>query len=61
MYKFNTCFINLSILVSVRETAADWLNGQEPKDDATSKKKDKKAEEEVQTRKRNVGPSSTQV
>lgn len=49
------------ILLSVRETAADWMKGQEPAEDKKSKKKDKKVEEEVQTLTANVGPSSTQV
>lgn len=47
----------------MRETAADWIRGQEPKEEPTNKKKDKKKQDEpkIQVPRRNVGPSSTQV
>ena len=51
-----------SILVSVRETAADWFRGMEPKDDPALKgKKDTADGFKIQVPRRNVGPSSTQV
>ncbi|XP_076048811.1 cytoplasmic FMR1-interacting protein Sra-1 isoform X2 [Oratosquilla oratoria] len=51
-----------SILVSVRETSADWLRGVEPPDDPALKgKKDPDNGFEIKVLRRNVGPSSTQL
>ncbi|CAL4088019.1 unnamed protein product, partial [Meganyctiphanes norvegica] len=51
-----------SILVSVRETSADWLRGGEPPDDPALKgKKDPDNGFEIKVARRNVGPSSTQL
>jgi cytoplasmic FMR1 interacting protein len=51
-----------SIVVSVRETCADWIRGTEPHDDpATKGKKDPDSGFEIQVPRRNVGPSSTQL
>ncbi|XP_047741717.1 cytoplasmic FMR1-interacting protein isoform X2 [Hyalella azteca] len=52
-----------SILVSVRETSADWIKGYEPSEDPALKgKKDPdQGGFEIKVRRRNVGPSSTQL
>ncbi|XP_057381354.1 cytoplasmic FMR1-interacting protein-like isoform X1 [Daphnia carinata] len=51
-----------SIIVSVRETCADWIRGTEPQDDpATKGKKDPDNGFDIQVPRRNVGPSSTQL
>ena len=51
-----------SILVSVRETCADWIRGTEPHDDPVLKgKKDPETGFEIKVPRRNVGPSSTQL
>ena len=50
------------IMVSVRETCADWLRGVEPHDDPALKgKKDPDDGFHIKVPRRNVGPSSTQV
>lgn len=54
--------INFSIILSVRETCADWLRGTEPDEDPALKgKKDPEQGFEIKVPRRNVGPSSTQV
>ena len=51
-----------SIIVSVRETCADWLRGVEPHDDPVLKgKKDPDDGFHIKVPRRNVGPSSTQL
>ncbi|KAG0718012.1 Cytoplasmic FMR1-interacting protein [Chionoecetes opilio] len=51
-----------TILVSVRETSADWLKGTEPPEDPALKgKKDPDNGFEIKVMRRNVGPSSTQL
>ncbi|KAF2356380.1 Protein of unknown function DUF1394 [Trinorchestia longiramus] len=51
-----------SILVSVRETSADWMKGREPNDDPALKgKKDPDQGFDIKVNRRNVGPSSTQL
>ncbi|XP_039954773.1 cytoplasmic FMR1-interacting protein [Bactrocera neohumeralis] len=51
-----------SIIMSVRETAADWQKGHEPSDDPAAKgKKDPDGGFRVQVPRLNVGPSSTQL
>lgn len=53
-----------SIIVSVRETCADWLRGVEPQEDpALRGKKDDDTfhSQKIKVPRRNVGPSSTQV
>ncbi|ROT84477.1 putative cytoplasmic FMR1-interacting protein [Penaeus vannamei] len=51
-----------TILVSVRETSADWVKGMEPPDDPALKgKKDPDNGFEIKVLRRNVGPSSTQL
>ena len=53
-----------SIIVSVRETCADWLRGVEPQEDpALRGKKDDDSfhSQKIKVPRRNVGPSSTQV
>ncbi|XP_045119572.1 cytoplasmic FMR1-interacting protein-like isoform X1 [Portunus trituberculatus] len=51
-----------TILVSVRETSADWLKGVEPPEDPALKgKKDPDNGFEIKVMRRNVGPSSTQL
>ncbi|XP_013390578.1 cytoplasmic FMR1-interacting protein 2 isoform X3 [Lingula anatina] len=51
-----------TILMSVRETSADWLRGVEPKDDpALAGKKDPDGGFAIKVPRRNVGPSSTQL
>ncbi|KAG1699375.1 Cytoplasmic FMR1-interacting protein [Nymphon striatum] len=51
-----------SIIMSVRETCADWLRGIEPHDDPVLKgKKDPDAGFDIKVPRRNVGPSSTQL
>lgn len=51
-----------SIIVSVRETCADWLRGVEPQDDpALRGKKDSDESFQIKVPRRNVGPSSTQL
>ncbi|XP_050734850.1 cytoplasmic FMR1-interacting protein-like isoform X1 [Eriocheir sinensis] len=51
-----------TILVSVRETSADWLKGVEPPEDPALKgKKDPDNGFEIKVNRRNVGPSSTQL
>lgn len=51
-----------SIIMSVRETCADWLRGTEPQDDPALKgKKDPENGFEIKVPRRNVGPSSTQL
>jgi len=51
-----------SILVSVRETSADWAGGREPGDDpALRGKKDPDHGFDIKVHRRNVGPSSTQL
>jgi len=51
-----------SILVSVRETCADWQRGVEPASDPALKgKKDPESGFGIQVPRRNVGPSSTQL
>lgn len=54
--------LHYSIILSVRETCADWLRGTEPQDDPALKgKKDPENGFEIKVPRRNVGPSSTQV
>lgn len=62
-YKKNfTLCLFFSIILSVRETCADWLRGTEPQDDPALKgKKDPENGFEIKVPRRNVGPSSTQV
>ncbi|OQV18248.1 Cytoplasmic FMR1-interacting protein [Hypsibius exemplaris] len=51
-----------TIITSVRDTVADWVNGYEPSDDPTSKgKKDSDAKFEPKVARRSVPPSSTQL
>ncbi|EEB13869.1 conserved hypothetical protein [Pediculus humanus corporis] len=51
-----------SILVSVRETCADWQGGMEPQDDPALKgKKDQDNGFKLKVPRRTVGPSSTQL
>ena len=51
-----------SIIVSVRETCADWIQGVQPRDDpALHGKKDGDDNFHIRVNRRNVGPSSTQV
>ncbi|XP_042216361.1 cytoplasmic FMR1-interacting protein-like isoform X3 [Homarus americanus] len=51
-----------TILVSVRETSADWSKGMEPPEDPALKgKKDPDNGFEIKVQRRNVGPSSTQL
>ena len=50
-----------SIIVSVRETCADWLRGVEPHDDPALKGKKDSDDFHIRVPRRNVGPSSTQV
>lgn len=51
-----------TILVSVRETSADWIKGIEPSEDPALKgKKDPDNGFEIKVLRRNVGPSSTQL
>ncbi|KAF8791362.1 Cytoplasmic FMR1-interacting protein like [Argiope bruennichi] len=51
-----------SIILSVRETCADWLRGTEPDEDPALKgKKDPENGFEIKVPRRNVGPSSTQL
>ncbi|KAL7645445.1 UNVERIFIED_CONTAM: hypothetical protein RMT77_003831 [Armadillidium vulgare] len=51
-----------TILVSIRETSADWLKGIEPNDDPALKgKKDSDHDFQIKVMRRNVGPSSTQL
>ena len=51
-----------SILVSVRETCADWIRGIEPHDDPALKgKRDPDGGYDLKVPRRNVGPSSTQL
>merc|ERR1719266_3224923 len=51
-----------SIIMSVRETCAEWQRGIEPHDDpALSGKKDPATGFEIKVPRRNVGPSSTQL
>lgn len=55
-------FLYFSIVMSVRETCADWLRGVEPQDDPALKgKKDPENGFDIKVPRRNVGPSSTQV
>ena len=51
-----------SIVMSVRETCADWLRGVEPQDDPVLRgKKDPEEGFHIKVPRRNVGPSTTQV
>lgn len=51
-----------SIIVSVRETCADWIRGIEPNDDPALKgKRDPDRGYDLKVPRRNVGPSSTQL
>jgi cytoplasmic FMR1 interacting protein len=53
-----------SIIVSVRETCADWLRGVEPQEDPALRGKkddDNFHSQKIKVPRRNVGPSSTQV
>ncbi|XP_074651924.1 cytoplasmic FMR1-interacting protein 2-like isoform X2 [Tubulanus polymorphus] len=51
-----------SIIMSVKDTCADWLRGVEPKDDPAMKgKKDPDDGFNIKVPRRNVGPSSTQL
>ena len=51
-----------TIITSVRETVADWVNGYEPQDDPAAKgKKDGDGKYDVKVARRCVAPSSTQV
>ncbi|XP_065556681.1 cytoplasmic FMR1-interacting protein-like isoform X2 [Artemia franciscana] len=51
-----------SVIVSVRETCADWARGIEPSDDPALKgKKDPDNGYDLKVPRRNVGPSSTQL
>ena len=51
-----------SIIVSVRETCADWIRGIEPHDDPALKgKRDPEGGYDLKVPRRNVGPSSTQL
>ncbi|CAH1778161.1 unnamed protein product [Owenia fusiformis] len=51
-----------TIIMSVRETCADWLRGVEPHDDPALKgKKDPEEGYHIKVPRRNVGPSSTQL
>lgn len=51
-----------SIIVSVRETCADWIRGIEPHDDPALKgKRDPDGGYDLKVPRRNVGPSSTQL
>ena len=51
-----------SIITSVRETCADWIQGFEPPNDPAIKgEKDPKTGFKIDVPRRNVGPSSTQV
>lgn len=60
--KKKNVYFNFSIILSVRETCADWLRGTEPQDDPALKgKKDPENGFEIKVPRRNVGPSSTQV
>jgi cytoplasmic FMR1 interacting protein len=50
------------IIMSVRETCADWMRGTEPADDPALKgKKDPENGYDLKVPRRNVGPSSTQL
>jgi len=55
------CLCPASIIVSVRETCADWLRGVEPQDDPALKGKKDSDDFHIRVPRRNVGPSSTQV
>jgi len=51
-----------SIIMSVRETCADWIRGIEPHDDPALKgKRDPEGGFDLKVPRRNVGPSSTQL
>jgi hypothetical protein len=51
-----------SIIMSVRETCADWIRGIEPHDDPALKgKRDPEGGYDLKVPRRNVGPSSTQL
>ena len=51
-----------SIIISVRETCADWIRGIEPHDDPALKgKRDPEGGYDLKVPRRNVGPSSTQL
>ncbi|GAV08221.1 hypothetical protein RvY_17946 [Ramazzottius varieornatus] len=51
-----------TIITSVRETVADWVNGYEPQDDPASKgRKDGDGKYDVKVARRCVAPSSTQL
>ena len=51
-----------SIIMSVRETCAEWQRGIEPHDDPALKgKKDPDSGYDIKVPRRNVGPSSTQL
>lgn len=50
-----------SIIVSVRETCADWLRGVEPQDDPALRGKKDDDTFKIKVPRRNVGPSSTQL
>jgi hypothetical protein len=53
---------SFSIIVSVRETCADWIRGTEPQDDpATKGKKDPENGFDIQVPRRNVGMSYMQT
>ena len=55
-------YLNFSIIVSVRETCADWIRGIEPHDDPALKgKRDPDNGYDLKVPRRNVGPSSTQL
>ena len=59
--KFDVVFC-CSIIVSVRETCADWFRGVEPQNDPSLRgKKDPDDGFRIKVPRRNVGPSSTQV
>lgn len=53
-------FLSASLLVCIRRTCADWLNGSEPDDPALRGEKDPK-NYTVNVPLRSCGPSSTQV
>ena len=56
----NLC--HFSIIMSVRETCADWIRGIEPHDDPALKgKRDPEGGYDLKVPRRNVGPSSTQL
>jgi len=57
-----TSAFHRSIISSVRETCADWIQGFEPPNDPAIKgEKDPKTGFHIDVPRRNVGPSSTQV